>query len=110
MRQYHHKLVRDKIPDIIAKSENFCEIRTLSEQEYLEALKHKLLEEAQEVIEADPENLVKELGDLFEVIDNILIAYQISRETVINYQQQRRKERGGFTQRIQLIWTETQAQ
>ncbi|HAC65044.1 MAG TPA: nucleotide pyrophosphohydrolase [Cyanothece sp. UBA12306] len=107
MRQYYHKLVRDKIPEIIAQAGKSYEIKTLSEDEYLQALNNKLLEEAKEVVQAEPEDLLKELGDLFEVIDHILIAYNISRGTIINCQQKRRKERGSFTKRIQLVWTET---
>lgn len=108
MRQYFNKLIRDKIPEIIDQSGNNYEVRTLNEIEYLQALKDKLVEEAQEVAQAYPENLLKEFGDLFEVIDSILIAYKIPHEAVINQQQKTRKERGSFTKRLQLIWTESQ--
>ncbi len=110
MRQYVNKLVRDKIPAIIEESGNKFEVRRLAEVEYLQALKKKLIEESQEVAEADSESLLNELGDLFEVIENILIAYQIPREMVINQQHKQRQERGSFSQRLQLIWTETQPQ
>jgi predicted house-cleaning noncanonical NTP pyrophosphatase (MazG superfamily) len=49
MRTEHNKLVRDKIPEIIRNSGNQCEITILSNLDYIEALRDKLVEEAQEV-------------------------------------------------------------
>lgn len=46
MRTEHNKLVRDKIPEIIRTSGNQCETTTLSNLDYIEALRNKLVEEA----------------------------------------------------------------
>ena len=43
MRQEHNKLVRDRIPEIISKSGIEYQTITLSEQEYQQALRQKLL-------------------------------------------------------------------
>ncbi len=59
-------------------------------REYLEALRQKLIEEAQEAALASPKDLVKELADLYEVIDAVLVAYPIEREVVLAVQKQRR--------------------
>ena len=44
----YNKLVRDKIPEIIEKSGNTCEIEILSNDEYLKMLDMKIEEELQE--------------------------------------------------------------
>ena len=54
MRKEYNKLVRDRIPEIIRRDGRNCEIATISEDEYLQALREKLVEEAQEAAEADP--------------------------------------------------------
>jgi predicted house-cleaning noncanonical NTP pyrophosphatase (MazG superfamily) len=107
MRQNYNKLVRDKIPDIILSSENQCEIAILSNSEYIQALKEKLLEEVREVYESNSrEEFLLEIADLYEVIDTFLVAQNIEREEVLKKQKQRREERGGFQKRICLLWTE----
>lgn len=107
VRKEYNKLVRDRIPEIIRQSNDRCEIRRLSEAEYRQALREKLIEEAREAAEAnDDAQLVTELADLYEVINAVMETYGISSESVIAEQEKRRAERGGFQQRIQLLWTE----
>ncbi len=106
MRQEYNKLVRDRIPDIIRQSGYECEIAIMSEAEFSQALREKLLEEAQEVAAATPQELLSELADLQEVIDAVLAVYGIKREEVLTEQQRKRNERGGFDQRIRLLWTQ----
>ncbi|MBE9226196.1 nucleoside triphosphate pyrophosphohydrolase [Phormidium sp. LEGE 05292] len=106
MRKEYDKLVRDKITEIIQQSGLKCETLTLPESEYRQALRQKVVEEAQEVAVADEENLITELADIYEVIDAIIETYGINRELVIAEQMRRRQERGGFQKRIKLLWTE----
>ncbi len=47
MRQKYNKLVRDRIPEIIRKSGLECQTVTLSEIEYRQALRQKLIEKVQ---------------------------------------------------------------
>jgi predicted house-cleaning noncanonical NTP pyrophosphatase (MazG superfamily) len=107
MREEYNKLVRDRIPEIIRQSGNQCEVVTMSEAELRQALREKLLEEAGEVAAASSENLVSELADLQEVIDSLLTVYAIDRETVLSEQKRKRVERGGFDQRLRLLWTQS---
>ena len=72
MHQEHNKLIRDRIPKIIRQAGRECEIKTMSQSEYHQALLNKLIEEAKEAAEAKPDNLVEELADIYEVIDVIL--------------------------------------
>jgi len=106
MRQDYHKLVRDLIPEIIRRSGRECEVMEMSESEYFQALRKKLIEEAQEAAIAKSEELVSELADLYEVIDAIMAAYGIEQDLVLAKQAQRRTERGGFNKRIRLLWTQ----
>lgn len=106
MRKEYNKLVRDRIPEIIHKDGREYEIATMSEEEFRQALRVKLVEEAQEAAEADPRKLVTELADLYEIIDAIMVAYGIERDTVLAEQGQRRTERGGFDKHIRLLWAQ----
>jgi predicted house-cleaning noncanonical NTP pyrophosphatase (MazG superfamily) len=107
----HNKLVRDKIPEIIRASGNQCEISTLNDAEYIEALRQKLIEEAREVAIAKPEELAQELADVMEVIDALFAATGIELETVEEIQKEKRSHLGGgFDNKIKLLWTETDNQ
>ncbi|MFB8795096.1 MAG: nucleoside triphosphate pyrophosphohydrolase [Microcoleus sp.] len=105
MGKEYHKLVRDRIPEIIRKSGNECEVVILSDAEYCQALRLKLMEEAGEAAEAKGEDLVAELADLYEVIDALMASYGISGDRILKAQVKRREERGGFAQKIMLLRT-----
>jgi predicted house-cleaning noncanonical NTP pyrophosphatase (MazG superfamily) len=102
----YNKLIRDKIPQIIDNSGSDFAIALYSESEYILALKQKLIEEAQEIAIAQDDELISELADLLEVFDSLLEVKGISREAVVREQELRREERGGFRDRIKLLWTE----
>ena len=55
---------------------------------------------------ASPEKRASELADLLEVFDALLQAQNLSLEAVKTIQEKRRAERGGFVQRLKLLWTE----
>ncbi|WP_293150126.1 MULTISPECIES: nucleoside triphosphate pyrophosphohydrolase [unclassified Microcoleus] len=105
MEKKYYKLVRDRIPDIIRESGNECETAVLSDAEYCQALRQKLIEEAGEVAEAYGDELVAELADLYEVIDALMLSYGISGDRILNAQAKRRENRGGFAQKIMLLRT-----
>ncbi len=107
MHQEYNKLVRDRIPEIIYQAGNHCEVVTMSQEEFRKALREKLLEEAREAATASPKNLVSELADLQEVIDALLVVEGIEPEAVIEEQKRKRIERGGFDQRLRLLWSES---
>ena len=107
MRTEHNKLVRDKIPKIIRNSGNQCKTSTLDNAEYIKALRQKLVEEAQEAATAAPDKLAQELADVMEVIDALMAATGIEPEKVREIQKEKRSRRGGFDNKIKLLWTET---
>jgi predicted house-cleaning noncanonical NTP pyrophosphatase (MazG superfamily) len=109
MKTEYNKLIRDRIPEIIEKSNYNYEIDTFSDDDYLIALSNKLIEEASEVSAAlknNPEKLIDELADLQEVIDALLMTAEIDRETVTLKQKEKRELRGAFKGKIKLLWTE----
>ena len=109
MRTWHDKLVRDRIPQIIAAEGARFALEIYNDETYRAALLAKLVEEAREAAGASPKDLVAELADVFEVIDATLEAHAISRSAVLAAQARRRAERGGFTRRLRLMWTEKEA-
>ena len=79
----YKKLVRDNIPDIIAKDNKNAEFISLDDATFLVALKEKLVEEAREAVQAqDKAAMIQELADLQEVMDKIKEKYLITSSEV----------------------------
>ena len=107
MRKEYHKLVRDVVPEIIRSKGQKCEVAVMAEDEYRQALREKLVEEATEASETTTINdLITELADLYEVHEALMLTYTLPNETIKKEQQCRRRERGGFEQRFLLLWVE----
>ena len=102
----YNKLIRDRIPEIMQADGKHYELAVMTEEEYIQALRVKLVEEAEEAQKAAPEDLVTELADIQEVIKAMLEALEISAEKVEQVLTQRHVERGGFEKRLKLLWTE----
>lgn len=68
MQKYQPKLVRNKIPSLIAKEGKTVVIAKLSDEDYYQALRYKLQEEVQEFL--DDQN-IEELADVLEVVLSI---------------------------------------
>ena len=69
MKHIYNKLIRDRIPEIIENDHKTCATRILNDEEYLKCLKSKLLEECNEVIDAEGEDIKKEIADVLEVLE-----------------------------------------
>ena len=107
MKVTYNKLVRDHIPEIIAEKGKRFATAVYDDTAYLKALKQKVVEEATEVAQAKSDaDLTKEIGDLYEVLDALLLATGISKDDVYALQEKRRIERGGFEDRLALLWVE----
>jgi len=97
------KLVRDNIPDIILFNEGVkAETRVLDGDEYLKALKNKLIEEVFEVFQAqdDITKIQEELADVYEVIETMVKFLKIENKNIQGLKSAkrikdpRRKQRG----------------
>ena len=103
MAKKYHKLVRDKIPEIIENSGKSCETRVLSDEEYLQFLQEKLLEEVAEYRESGSH---EELADILEVVYALAESIGCTREELLACYEKKHAERGGFRDRVFLIGKE----
>lgn len=104
MIYHYNKLVRDKIPtEVNTKEGRKANWRILKEEEYIEQLDKKLLEEVHEFIEAHDE---EELADVIEVIEAIVKAKNIKIEEVREKQKRKRERKGSFNNRVYLEFVE----
>ena len=103
MKQYN-KLVRDKIPAIIAAHGGVPRTKLLkNDDEYLAALKNKLVEEALEVQETA---VVEELSDVMEVVQALAKHLGISLEEIEEVRVNKTQTNGSFNGRIFLESTD----
>jgi predicted house-cleaning noncanonical NTP pyrophosphatase (MazG superfamily) len=103
----YNKLVRDRIPEIIASTGKDCSTRILNEEEYISELKRKSFEELNEYVNAENENdAVEELADLLEIIHALAESHGATIDEVERVRQRKFEERGGFRERIFLIEVE----
>lgn len=97
------KLVRDKIPEFA----HYATYRELALAEIEPALKQKLIEETNEVLAAKTEeNLVEELGDVYEVILAYLKFKNVDQETFLKQVNKKRALKGGFSKFLEMNWEE----
>ena len=102
MRQFN-KLVRDNIPERIKGHGETPVTRVLSHDEYVEALKAKLLEELQEFLEGDTEDgIIEELADVYEVLEAMQNALGFKDADVKAAKDAKAKTHGKFQKRIFL--------
>lgn len=96
---YYQKLVRDKIPEIIAATGKTCQTRILSREEYIAKLDEKLSEELAEYQESKS---LEELADLLEVMEATVKARGYTWDELLQVRDEKRAKRGGFEDRILL--------
>lgn len=103
MEQIFNKLVRDNIPNIIKQNGEESVTKILDYEEYKKELYKKLLEEANEVINAQNKDaILEELADVFEILKSIAELEGKNINDVEEIANQKRLKRGGFSKRIFL--------
>ncbi|MCA0987077.1 nucleoside triphosphate pyrophosphohydrolase [Guptibacillus algicola] len=99
----YNKLVRDRIPEIIAKNGQTYEAINLSEGEFKVELRRKLLEEVNEYLEASSdEDAISELCDVIEVVRSLAGVHGKSYEDVEMVRGEKEETRGVFAERVFL--------
>lgn len=98
MKKYH-KLVRDKIPEIIRARGQKPVIRILGDKEYVEHLIERLCEE---VDEFDEDRSVEEMADILEVLMALAETLGIKQADIASMRTKKATARGGFKKRIFL--------
>lgn len=100
----YNKLIRDRIPEIIAANHQTAEIKTLNKKEFIKESRRKILEEARELNEGSGrDNLVEELVDIQEIIDAILKEKKLKFSEFRQIQTKKRQKRGGFKKKLFLM-------
>lgn len=100
MKKVYHKLVRDRIPEIIGQQGNRCVTRILEPEEYLQMVDAKLDEE---LAEYHRDRNLEELADLMEVIFAAAQARGYTREQLEQVRARKEAERGAFRKGLLLL-------
>lgn len=95
----YHKLVRDRIPEIIESSGKTCVTEILSDEEYLKMVDEKFNEE---LAEYHKDQNIEELADLLELIYVATIARGYSLEELEQVRAEKAAKRGSFEKKILL--------
>ena len=95
----YHKLVRDRIPEIIEASGKICVTEILSDDEYLRLIDAKLDEE---LAEYHKDQNIEELADLMEVIYAAANARGYTIEQLEQVRSEKAEKRGAFRKKILL--------
>ena len=94
------KLVRDKIPALMAADGINCHPRQLEHPKLGLMLREKILEEARELVAAEPDEFAEEAADLLDVLQ-ALVQYEYGRRgwgMVAQVSEAKRIAKGGFTE------------
>jgi predicted house-cleaning noncanonical NTP pyrophosphatase (MazG superfamily) len=106
MIKKYNKLIRDRILEIIKEAGERPHWRILNKREYLQEIKKKISEEANELIAArSKKEIINEIVDVQELIDVLLCQLDLKKSAVKKQQKIKNKKRGGFKKRLFLIKT-----
>ncbi len=101
-------LVRDKMIEKMEGDGILVDYKTLNQNEYITALRNKVIEEAQEVAEEkDKGKLIYEFADLLEVMETLASAVGVSVEEIKTAQREKsqrfgRYSKGYFTNSLKI--------
>lgn len=95
----YHKLVRDRIPEIIEADGKVCVCEMLSDEDYIYLLDQKLNEE---LAEYQDSKSLEELADLLEVMQAAVKARGWTLEELELVRADKAAKRGGFEKKILL--------
>jgi predicted house-cleaning noncanonical NTP pyrophosphatase (MazG superfamily) len=96
----YNKVVRDKIPEIIAKSGKKYNLKQIDDASFLVEIEKKLIEEVNEYIQSKD---VEELADLLEVIYRISELRGVNSDELDEIRKDIAEKRGIFANNLFLI-------
>ena len=97
----YNKLIRDKIPTILEDQKKEFKTHKATEEEYMQKLQEKLLEEVSEFLEKP---CLEELADIQEVLNTILYVMNISGDDLLKEMVEKSILRGAFEEKLILDW------
>ena len=104
---YYHKLVRDKIPEIIKKSGGLAEFKKLTAKQFEKELLKKVGEESSALpgVKSRKE-LIDELADVTAVVDEVKKFKKITEKELRTAIDANMDRKGGFKKKLYLVWSE----
>ncbi|HBR70608.1 TPA: hypothetical protein DIC20_03170 [Candidatus Dependentiae bacterium] len=87
------KLVRDRVPEVIAQSGKKAQVRFVKGQELLDQLKDKLKEEVDEFLS---DEAIEELADILEVVYALSHYLGVDQRQLDEFRKLKAQERGTF--------------
>lgn len=90
------KLVRDKIVDRQIASGAVLRFRILKDEEHKTALVHKIVEEAKELLDAAPAEIVAEIADVQQALDDLKEKYHLTAADVAAAAAAKNEKNGAF--------------
>lgn len=103
MMPVYNKLIRDKIPEVIAKNGQQATIRMLSDDEFVQELEKKLHEEVAEYLQ---DKTADELADIMEIVYALGSQLGHTPESLEEVRMKKAQARGRFIKRLFLISVE----
>ena len=101
------KLIRDKMSAQMRAEDIIVHDRILNDTEYLHALKTKLKEEAQEVVDAtNKQEYINECADVLEVLYALAQALNISLDQIEHARLEKKEQKGAFENKIFVSYVE----
>lgn len=100
MKIVYNKLIRDRIPEIIAASGKKSVVEIIGGERLLQELNKKLVEELAEYQESGD---IEELADIYEVIKGILAYKDVNEDKFMKIVAQKSEKRGGFEKGLLLV-------
>jgi len=98
------KLVRDRIPEILAAKGLTAQTRVLTNDEFLKYLLKKMVEESTELLHSlDEGNTEEEPADILELVGAILKLKGWKMQDIVEIQKEKRQQNGGFEKKILLL-------
>ncbi len=91
-----NKLVRDKIVDHQIASGATPKYHVLSDSDHKTALVHKIIEEARELLDAKPNDMLAELADVRQALDDLTEKYGFSAADVAQAAHAKNEKNGAF--------------
>lgn len=96
VRPFAGKLVRDQVPRLVREAGHQVQFREAGPDERARYLKRKVVDEATELLEADPGAEREEVADLLEALETLLRVRGFDRDDLKLVKEAKRKRRGGF--------------
>ena len=96
----YNKVIRDKIPEIIADSGKKYDLKQLDDESFLAEIEKKLIEEVNEYSESKD---IEELADLLEVIYRISELRGVNSDELDEIRKDKAEKRGIFANNLFLI-------